>query len=250
MIRVSIDKPPPWIKSYIVELATFFAATVTPAGLGWFAINQRYLEYCGNDRDSSRTALTLFILISLITDVLTVMLLLPLIPALSIPQMRWPQILVILKSILIVLGISGLILWVPYLRKKLIREVIPLVRAFPDAVNNPKRSFLMIIAATASNVAYGIALGGTVAAFGESLPFIGVFLADIIASVAARISPTPGGLGATELALVAILNSMGMDGGSAVAAVLSFRIITFWLPLPLGGIALHIATKRGWIYGQ
>ena len=43
--------------------------------------------------------------------------------------------------------------------------------------------------------------------------------------------PTPGGLGAIEAALVAGLTGVGMDPAIAVAAVLSYRLATYWLPI-------------------
>ena len=46
-----------------------------------------------------------------------------------------------------------------------------------------------------------------------------------------RVSPTPGGLGAVEAALVSGLTGYGMPDGKAVAAVLTFRLFTFWLPM-------------------
>jgi glycosyltransferase 2 family protein len=47
-----------------------------------------------------------------------------------------------------------------------------------------------------------------------------------------------------ELALSTGLVAAGMAGTAAVSAVLLFRIATFWLPVPLGAIALRRLRRR------
>jgi glycosyltransferase 2 family protein len=56
---------------------------------------------------------------------------------------------------------------------------------------------------------------------------------------------TPGGLGAVEAALVGGLTATGVPVGSALTAVLAFRIATFWLPAPLGWAAFVALQRRG-----
>ena len=46
--------------------------------------------------------------------------------------------------------------------------------------------------------------------------------------------PTPGGIGAVEAALSAGLTAAGLHGAVAFSAVLLFRTVTFWLPVPFG----------------
>ena len=56
--------------------------------------------------------------------------------------------------------------------------------------------------------------------------------------------PTPGGLGAIEAALSAGLTAAGMPGAAAVSAVLLYRLLTFWLPVPIGWLALKYLERR------
>jgi len=48
---------------------------------------------------------------------------------------------------------------------------------------------------------------------------------------------TPGGLGITELGLIAVLTAGHRDGAQVTAAVLLFRAVTYLPPIPLGAIA-------------
>jgi len=60
----------------------------------------------------------------------------------------------------------------------------------------------------------------------------------------ASAAPTPGGLGAVEVALSTGLTAAGMSGTAAISAVLLFRLATFWLPVPAGWVALHFLQRR------
>jgi undecaprenyl-diphosphatase len=67
------------------------------------------------------------------------------------------------------------------------------------------------------------------------------------ASVIAAAAPTPGGLGAMEAALVAGLTGVGMEPSIAVAAVLSYRLLTYWLPVLPGWLCFHYLERRDFI---
>jgi uncharacterized protein (TIRG00374 family) len=64
-----------------------------------------------------------------------------------------------------------------------------------------------------------------------------VLLAFVAASVLSMIPITPGGLGFVEAGLTALLVSAGIGADAAVAATLLFRLVSFWLPLPIGAVA-------------
>jgi uncharacterized protein (TIRG00374 family) len=61
------------------------------------------------------------------------------------------------------------------------------------------------------------------------------------ANIASAIPVTPGGLGVTEVTLVAITVGFGAPRATAVLAVLGYRLVNYWLPLLPGAVAyLHI----------
>ena len=84
----------------------------------------------------------------------------------------------------------------------------------------------------------------TLAAVG-STPRPGVVLLGFCAAqLLAQLPATPGGLGFVEVGLTAALTVAGVETADAVAATLTYRLLTYWLPLPLGAAAalLH---RRG-----
>jgi len=72
-----------------------------------------------------------------------------------------------------------------------------------------------------------------------------VSAAYLTAAAIGAVSPTPGGLGAVEAALVAGLIGLGVPPGPAIAGVLSFRLITYWLPVIPGVVAFRVLRRRG-----
>jgi uncharacterized protein (TIRG00374 family) len=71
-----------------------------------------------------------------------------------------------------------------------------------------------------------------------------VILAYAAAEVLAQIPITPGGLGFVEAGLVGTLTLAGVPGGDALAATLLYRLVSYWLPIPLGGIAYLLFRRR------
>jgi uncharacterized protein (TIRG00374 family) len=65
-----------------------------------------------------------------------------------------------------------------------------------------------------------------------------------VANIASAIPVTPGGLGVVEVTLVAITVGFGAPRPTAVLAVLSYRLVNYWLPLPAGDIA-YLRTRLG-----
>jgi uncharacterized protein (TIRG00374 family) len=57
------------------------------------------------------------------------------------------------------------------------------------------------------------------------------------ANIASAIPVTPGGLGVAEITLVAIAVGFGAPRATAVLAVLGYRLVRYWLPLPAGAVA-------------
>ncbi len=48
---------------------------------------------------------------------------------------------------------------------------------------------------------------------------------------------TPGGLGFVEAGLTAVLVLAGVPAAVAISATLLYRLVSFWLPIPIGLVA-------------
>lgn len=74
-----------------------------------------------------------------------------------------------------------------------------------------------------------------------------VLLAYVAAALVALVPLTPGGLGFVEAGLVGMLTLAGVPGHEALAATLLYRLASFWLPLPAGGLSYVLFQRR---YGR
>jgi uncharacterized protein (TIRG00374 family) len=71
-----------------------------------------------------------------------------------------------------------------------------------------------------------------------------VILAYASAELLAQIPFTPGGVGFVEAGLVGTLTLAGVEGPAALAATLLYRLVSYWLPLPVGGVAYLLFRRR------
>lgn len=92
-------------------------------------------------------------------------------------------------------------------------------------------------------VADCLCLAFAIRAIGGPIPWQGLFLAYSAGMAAAGIGLTPGGLGVVEATLSAALVAAGIKGHSALAAVLAYRLISFWLVMTIGWAVVAILTK-------
>ena len=99
------------------------------------------------------------------------------------------------------------------------------------------RLFRAIGAATAKSVFDYLVLICCLRALGAHPRPSLVLLAYVTASLLGMIPATPGGLGFVEAGLVGTLALAGVSAGDAVVATLSYRLVSFWLPIPIGGVA-------------
>ena len=85
-----------------------------------------------------------------------------------------------------------------------------------------------------------------VTAFGHLVDPIELFAAYGIANVLGAIPITPGGLGVIEASAATLLVSFGVTRNVATLAVLGWRLVNFWLPIPIGGVAyISLRVPRG-----
>jgi len=71
-----------------------------------------------------------------------------------------------------------------------------------------------------------------------------ILLAYTAAALLALVPFTPGGLGFVETGLVGTLTLAGVSVGDALVATLTYRLVSFWLPIPVGGGAYVLFRRR------
>lgn len=101
-------------------------------------------------------------------------------------------------------------------------------------------------AAAVSNwILDGACLVGAILAVSGHVPWQGVLVAYAVGQLAENLPITPGGIGVVEGSLTVMLVAYGMHNSTALAAVLLYRLISFWLLVPIGWVAAAAIMVRG-----
>ena len=240
----SVDAPLGLGVTTAVQLAGSFVNRLTPGNLGGVGVNERYLEGQGVERPAAVAGVAAASAAGLAVHVVGLALALTAAGRAGIPPVHLPRHWPVLVAVVAALGVAGLVLRSP-LRGRLLRPLGDGVEALLRAVRSPTRALQLLGGSAAVTSSYVLALAACLHAFGASVSLERVAVAFLGGTALASAAPTPGGVGAVEAALVAALTGFGVATGPAVAGVLAFRLVTFWLPALPGWFAFRSLRRRG-----
>ena len=230
----------------LVQLATSFVNLITPASAGGLALNVRYLTR----RDVPLAVAVALVGLVQTMSVLVTAVAIALLLALSgrsmsdAPHVPWLAVLIVAG---VVLALAALLRFWPWGRALFVKHVVqPFRDSGPELrhiVTSKKRLALAVAGHLAVTLGFVAVLGASLAAFDESAPLILMAVVVIGGSAIAASVPVPGGIGAAETALFLGLTAIDVDRSAALSAAVLFRVITFWIRVPIGWVAL-VALRR------
>jgi putative heme transporter len=104
-------------------------------------------------------------------------------------------------------------------------------------VRSPRRGALAVGGAVGFWAANIGVLWASFEAFGGDIPFA-VLVQGFFVGMAANLIPSPaGGVGSVDAGMIAAFVLFGIDEATVFPAVLCYRVIAFWLPIPPGIVA-------------
>jgi uncharacterized protein (TIRG00374 family) len=115
-------------------------------------------------------------------------------------------------------------------------------------IANPRRGLLAVGGAVGFWAANIGVLWASFEAFGGHVPFA-VLVQGFFVGMAANLIPSPaGGVGAVDAGMIGAFSIFGIGNEVVFPAVLTYRVIAFWLPIPPGIVAfLQLrGTVAGW----
>jgi undecaprenyl-diphosphatase len=226
-----------------MQLAAAFTSRLTPASIGTLAVRIRFLQRSGLSSEEAVTGTALNSVAGGIARLVAIAAAIPLIGSSGFGVPR-PADWEILAAVVVVGALAGVVFFTAIGR----RLIQPIRRAFTElgvVLRDPAKAFALLGGALAvillNIICFAAALAAVHAHVGVSTAIV-VYLGG---STVGGAAPTPGGLGAVEAALVAGLTAAGVDASLAVAGVLTFRLLTYWLPIPLGYAALRTLRREG-----
>lgn len=236
----------PFGRTVVAQIAASFAGFVTPPAVGGLAVNLRYLQKRGLSTAAAATSVGASQAVNAISHFGLLLIVAALTGASGQHDVAVPGWLFIALGALAFVML--ILLAIPWTRRWVLARLLPPVReAIPrllDLVTNPRKLSEGLAGILLMNAAYTGALWCATRAFGGTVDLVGIALVYLGGSAIGSVAPTPGGLGAMELALSTGLTAAGMPTASAVSAVLLFRLCTFWLPVPLGWLSYQWLQRR------
>jgi glycosyltransferase 2 family protein len=243
----AVDPPLGLGRTTLVQVASSFANRLTPASLGGIGLNIRFLEQAGLDRPAAAAAVAVNTAAGVLVHVLGLVVAALLIGRARVGAAHIPRGWPLLVALAVALAAGGLALWSPLGLHRLVTPVLRAGRELGGVLRRPAKAAQLLGGSAGVTLAYALALAGCLAAFEAHLSLASAVAVYLAAAAVAAASPTPGGLGAMEAALVAGLTAVGAPAGPAVAGVLAFRLLTFWLPILPGWLAYRALRADGTI---
>jgi undecaprenyl-diphosphatase len=231
------------------QVASAFVGRITPGSTGGLAVGIRYLQRSGMDPASATASVGLNTIGGFAVHLTLMIGFFAWTGTSGIGGFSLPDTNLVLGVVAIALSVGGAILVARPLRERLVAPALRSVRSAAEAVgavaSSPTRVTQLVLGSMGVTVTNIIALTAAIQGFGGEVSFPQIGAAYLGAAALATASPTPGGLGALEAALAAGLSGFGMDDSTAVSAVLSYRLATYWLPTFPGWVCFHWMERRG-----
>lgn len=241
----------PWGHNTLAHFAATFANRLGPRGVGGLVVLENFLEETGLERSEAITALTLKTAASALVHGIGLLLVifflgiarLEDIPLLQDLYNNWEIV------VAVVLGIAFLlaVLWRPLDLGKYYDKAKQALQEVRQTMQEPLRAAALFGGALGVTLTYGLALGLSLWAIGATVSLVTVVAVYLAGEIIGSASPTPGGLGVLEGALVAGLTTFGVSTTQAVAGVLLYRLVTFWLPILPGLAAFRYMQNRDYL---
>ena len=233
-------------RTLLVQLAGSFVTLVTPAAVGGVALNVRYLQRRKIPAPVAVASIAVSQVVALVLHILLLAVAASITGTGFDASLKPPTWAYFMVAGLVAL--AGAVLAIPAGRRLVRARLSPtfgqVLPRLLEVAQRPAKLAEGIGGALLLSIAYILCLAACVAAFGGSVPVARVAFVYLTGSALGSIIPTPGGLGAVEAALTAGLTAAGVPGAVAVSAVLLFRLLTFWLPVPVGWAALNYLERQ------
>jgi uncharacterized membrane protein YbhN (UPF0104 family) len=240
-------------RTILVQFAAAAANRVTPGGVGGTAVNARYLRTQSLSPGAVGAALSLSAIAHVGIAAIGVLAVGMTITKLPIGQSLLTARIHGLPVIVPVLVAVLLMMWllVRAARRRLYDDG-RMSAAFHDAksalstaTHQPKRLALLLAATAGVKATNLLALLAATWAFDGDIADWRIAVVFLVGVPVAEAIPTPGGIGGVDAVLVAGLAHVGTStAGAVIAAVIVFRLLTFWAPIVPGMISAGLLRRQ------
>jgi uncharacterized membrane protein YbhN (UPF0104 family) len=233
----------------VLQSAVKFVNLTVPSAAGKIALTTRFLERQGVSLAVALTSGSIDGLAGFVVQALVLVVVVPLVDLdvdladADVGPLIWAGIAVLVGGV----AAAIVTLVVPKLRAKVWPTIATALHNVRQLVSSPSRLVRLLGANVGSQVLYALALGASVHAYGADADLAELLLINTGVSLLGGLVPVPGGIGVTEAGLTAGLVAVGVPQSAALAATLTHRMVTYYLPPVWGWFSLRWLGRHGFV---
>ena len=231
---------------FMSQVAGGFATVSMPAGVGPSFVNLQFLRRSGY-RNTAATAIMSAALVVFYATYFAILIVIGLFTGRNMLSGMIPT-----NTLAMAFGAAAALvsaaMTIPPVRRLVMRRLVPLAKRYVnqllDVLSNPRRLAVSVAGALFQNVTTGLAFWAALLAFGMRSNPIETMFVFMLAYALGSAVPTPGGLGGVEAAVTVAFVAVGVPQGVALSATLLYRVVFYWLRVPLGALAMRWLDRR------
>lgn len=232
-----------YLRTLAVEIAAAFVNRLLPAGIGGLGLHGDYLHRQKHSVAEATAVVSVNNALGIVGNIVL----------LAVMLVVWPHRLSVSalnfspgKALVVVVGIVTLVIVIMAVRRVRV-ALASFARNFGRSLRAylrwPGRLLVALMLAMALTLVYALILYVSSRAVGVKLAYSSIFVVFSVGTLIGAATPTPGGLVGVEAGLFAGFVSFSVPAAPALAAVLLYRVLTYWLPLIPGLVALILVRR-------
>lgn len=234
-------------QTVVVQMAGTFVNRILPGGVGALSVNYQYLRKRQHTTVEAGSVIALNNLLGLLGNGLLLLGALVLVPThlktFSLPHLQLAYVILGAAIILII----ATVLWSRKLRGDVYRTAVGVQRNIFNYRAQPLRLVGGLGTSMVLTIVYTWCLAACAQALGVHLAVAQILVIMTAGVAVGTLTPTPGGLFGAEAGLFAGFIAYGVSRPDALAIVLVYRLLTYWLALFLGAVALVFTRRLGYL---
>ena len=237
-------RPLSYVRTLLVQVAGMFMNRLLPAGIGGIGVNYAYLKKARHSTAQAASVVAVNNGLGFAGHILLLTIVLALYRTHLPPLQLWHFhhiMLVVIASVALAAGLVVLYVRFNAVIRRGLRDFTSQLLTYRHRPGHFLIALLCSMCLTTANV---LCLWLCLNAVQADVTFVTALLVFSFGVALGTATPTPGGLGGVETGLVAGLIAYHVEGETALAAVLLFRLLSFWLPLAAGAPAFLLARQR------
>lgn len=223
-----------------VSVAGGLVNRLLPGGIGGLGLNALYLKRQGHSLSVASVIVASNNILGGLGNLLLLTVVIINLP-ITLPHRHLPR-----SGLLIAMICTVIILAVAFILKKAVfAAAILAVKGYVvHVLSRPVRACEALLSSMCLTACHATGLYFVLWALHYPVTWPIALVAVSAGSLTGAVIPTPGGIGGAEAGIAAMLVSLSLPAAQATAAAIVYRLITYWLPLVPGYLALRVAEKR------